>query len=188
MKKIIAAMLMCMMVLSLAGCGKTGIAGAANDWVTEDDDIEAYKYEDGTYLYEGKIGSTMKTQWFDFTVNDAYYTEDSIGGYSPSDGNVLVVVDLTLKNTFTESIPMWDDDFIVLWGDDEYTYPVEVSEPLLDEQLPFEFDMKVDEKVNGVLVFEAPAGDGDYSIAFVEYYEDDTEGDAFRVYFTAEEK
>ena len=191
MKKFIAAVLAGIMMMSLAACGKTGIAGAGSNWVEEDDNIEAYKYDDGTYLYEGREGSTMKTAWFDFTVNGAYYTEDSIGGYTPSNGNILVVVDLTLKNTFTESVPMWQDDFVLLWTeevDDEYSYPVEVSESLLDDQFPYEFNMKVNETVDGLLIFEAPAGEEDFSIAFIEYYEDNSEGDAFRVYFSADEK
>ena len=34
----------------------------------------------------------------------------------------------------------------------------------------------------------APEGTEDFSIGFVEYYENDTEGNGFWVYFTADEK
>ena len=100
MKKFLAAMLTGIMLLSIAGCGKTGIqnAGADDSWVEDDDDVEVHEYSDGTKLYEGRMGSEMKTAWFNFTVNDAYYTEDAIGVYTPSYGNILVVVDLTIKN------------------------------------------------------------------------------------------
>ncbi len=193
MKKFLAAMLTGIMLLSIAGCGKTGIqnAGADDSWVEDDDDVEVYEYSDGSKLYEGRMGSEMKTAWFNFTVNDAYYTEDAIGGYTPSEGNVLVVVDLTVKNTFSESIPMFDTDFQLQWGDDAddaYSFPVVTNEEIIKGQLPEEYELKVKESKSGVYVFEAPAGNKDFSLSFLEYYEDDTEGNLFFVYFTADEK
>ncbi len=193
MKKFLAAVLTGIMLLSIAGCGKTGIqnAGADDSWVDDDEDVDVYEYDDGTKLYEGKIGSKMKTAWFDFTVNSAYYTEDAIGGYTPSEGNVLVVVDITVKNTFQESIPMFDTDFQLQWGDDAddaYSFPVATNEQILDDQLPEEYELKVKESTTGVLIFEAPEGNEDFSLSFLEYYEDDTEGNLFFVYFTADEK
>lgn len=192
MKKFLAAILTGIMLLSIAGCGKTGIQNAGDDsWVDADDDVEVYNYDDGTKLYEGKIGSKMQTAWFDFTVNSAYYTEDAIGGYTPSDGNVLVVVNITVKNTFQETIPMFDTDFQLQWGDDAddaYAFPVATNEKILSDQLPEEYDLKVKETQTGVLVFEAPAGNEDFSLSFLEYYEDNTEGNLFFVYFTADEK
>ena len=188
MKKFFAAILTGIMLLSLAGCGKSGLA---DSWANADDDVEVHTYDDGSKLYEGKIGSTMKTTWFNFTVNSAYTTEDSIGGYTPSNGNVLVVVDITVKNTFSETIPMFDTDFQLQWGDDAddaYSFPVCTSEEIIKDQLPEEYELKVKEEVTGVLVFEAPAGNDDFSVSYLEYYEDGTEGDLFFVYFTADEK
>lgn len=188
MKKFLAAVLAGIMLLSIAGCGKTGLG---DSWVAEDDDIEVSTFSDGTKCYEGKIGSKMKTAWFDFTVNSAYYTEDAIGGYTPSDGNILVVVDITVKNTFEESIPMFDTDFQLQWGDDAddaYSFPVLTNEKLLNDQLPEQYDLKVKEETTGTLIFEAPEGNEDFSLSFLEYYEDDTEGNLFFVYFTADEK
>jgi len=191
MKKFLAAVLTGIMLLSIAGCGKTGIENAGDSWVSDDEDVDVYEYDDGTKLYEGKIGSKMKTAWFDFTVNSAYYTEDAIGGYTPSEGNILVVVNVTVKNTFQESIPMFDTDFQLQWGDDAddaYAFPVATSEKILDDQFPEEYDLKVKESTTGVLIFEAPEGNEDFSLSFLEYYEDDTEGNLFFVYFTADEK
>lgn len=188
MKKLVAAVLTSMMVLSLAGCGKTGIAGAADNWVSEENQVEATKLDDGSYYYEGRMGSTMKTAWFDYSIDSAYYTTDEIGGYSASEGNELVVVELTLKNTFEESVPMYYGDFELEWGDgdDEYTYSI--TDEIMDDQYPEQYDLKVNETRTGYLVFEAPEGTEDFSIGFVEYYENDTEGNGFWVYFTADEK
>ena len=187
MKKFFAALLTGVMLLSLAGCGKSGLE---SNWA-ESQGIDVYTADDGTVYYEGKTGNTMKTAWFDFTVNSAYYTEDAIGGYTPSDGNVLVVVDITVKNTFSESIPMFDTDFQLQWGDeadDAFQFPVTTSEEIIDNQLPEEYELKVKEETTGVLVFEAPEGYEDFSLSYLEYYEDGTEGNLFFVYFTADEK
>lgn len=189
MKKLLSIVLVLTMILAIAGCGKSGLG---TEWASSDDDIQVYDFDDGTHLYEGRMGSKMKTAWFDFTINDAYYTEDAIGGYTPSNGNVLVVVELTIKNTFSESIPMSNWDFQLQWGEDDddeaYAFPVETNEDLLSDQLPAEYNLKVNDSKTGTLVFEAPAGYEDFSVSFVEYYEDDTEGDYFFVYFSADEK
>ena len=190
MKKFLAAVLTGIMLLSIAGCGKTGIQNAGADWISEGN-IDVYENSDGTFEYDGKIGATMQTAWFSYVVNDAYYTTDSIGGYTPSDGDVLVVVDVTVKNTFQESIPMFDTDFQLQWNDDAedaYAFPIATSEKLLSNQLPEEYTLKVNEETTGVLIFEAPAGYEDFCLGFLEFYEDNTEGNLFFVYFSADEK
>ena len=190
MKKFMTAVLAGMMALSLVACGKTGIAGAADDWVQNDENITATKLDDGSYYYEGRIGSTMKTAWFNYSINDAYYTTDEIGGYTPAAGNELVVVEFTIKNTFGQTVPMSNWDFDLEWGDgdDDYAYPIEVSESILDDQFPSEYELEVNESRTGTLVFEAPEGTKDFGVGFIEYYENDTEGNGFWVYFTADEK
>ena len=160
------------------------------DWVQNDENITVTEFEEGFYYYEGRMGSTMKTAWFDYSIDAAYYTTDEIGGYSPAEGNELVVVEITIKNTFARTVPMSNWDFDLEWGtgNEEYTYPIEVSEPILENQFPAEYELKVNESRTGTLVYEAPEGTKDFSVGFVEYYENDTEGNAFWVYFTAEEK
>ena len=191
MKKFVAAILATMMVMSLAGCGKTGLLDGegALAWAEKDENIEYTEYDDGTYIFEGKMDCVMKTAWFDFTVNDAYLTED-IDGYTPADGDVFLVVDMTLKNTFTESVGMYTYDFCVQWDEDAYTYPIE--DEIMDGQYPSDYTLSVDEKRDGVYIFEVPAGYEDYAIFFEELYDDGSDegvsGDLFAVYFTAEEK
>ena len=189
MKKFVVAIIASMMVMSLAGCGKTGI-GAASDWVSSDENITAYELDDGSYYYEGAIGSTMRTAWFDYSIDSAYTTTDSIGGYTPDDGNALVVVEMTIKNTFNQSIPMSNWDFDIEWGDGDYdfAYPIEVSEPVMTDQFPSEYTLESGKTRSGYLIFEVPEGTEDFGVGFVEYYEDETEGNGFWVYFTADEK
>ena len=172
MKKMMATCLAVMLLLT--GCGdKTGYA------------------EDG--YGEGNLGDTMHTYFFDYTVNSAYLCPE-FEGYTPSqEGYTLLVADVTVKNTFNESIPMYDTDFQVQWNtEDGYDVPITYyADAVSDQQLPTEYELAVDEERTGLLVFEVPADQKDFSISYLELFESETseegdEGDVFFVYFTAE--
>lgn len=116
----------------------------------------------GSGSSEGRTGDTMETYFFDFTVNSAYLTSD-YAGRTPGEGNVLLVADITVKNTFEQSIEMYDTDFQVQWddGDDAYAYPITTDmetytevEPVGENQLPGTYPMAVDEERSGELVYE----------------------------------
>ncbi len=139
---------------------------------------------------EGGMGDTMHTYFFDYTVNSAYLC-DSFEGYTAAqEGYQLLVADVTVKNTFQESIPMFDTDFQIQWSsdaDDAYDVPITYyMDALSDQQLPSEYDLGVDEERSGLLVFEVPEGETDFSISYLELFDDESEGDVFFVYFTAE--
>lgn len=139
---------------------------------------------------EGRIGDVMQTAWFTFTVNSAYVTGE-YEGYAPAEGNELLVVDITVKNTFNASTPMFDTDFQAQWNDtadDAYAWPVEAAYSLSSDILPDQYELAINESRNGLLLYEVPANNKDFSISFLEWYEDDTEGDVFFVYFTAEDR
>ena len=75
---------------------------------------------------EGRIGDTMHTYFFDYTVNDAY-TCASYEGTTPASGNIFLVVDITVKNTSTQSYNMFDTDFqaqLGTDGEDDYRVPI----------------------------------------------------------------
>ena len=105
---------------------------------------------------------------------------------------------MTIKNTFHESIPMYDDDFQGQWSagseSDAFAWPITEGagegdlDPVAEEQLPAEYELAVSESRTGTLVFDVPAGEKDFSVAHMELFDDDSEGDTFFVYFTAEEK
>ena len=201
---LVAAMLAGM----LAGCGggttaedlKEQIAAAEGNGpaeaVPEDGEEDGdYITPDYTGYAEGFLGDAMRTSWFDFTVNEAYLCGE-YEGYEAAEGNVLVVVDMTLYNYSTFSVPMYDTDFELLWYDsnDEfcYAFPVtcpedensEGAEPVGD-MLETEYTLGIHQTVEGVHVYEVPEGSTDFSLGFQEYFEDETEGDVFFVYFTA---
>ena len=183
MKKLLTLALAAMMALSLAACG----GDAASSESAESS--------------EGRTGDTMETYFFDFTVNSAYLTE-SYEGYTPAvEGDMLLVAEVTVKNTFQESIEMYDTDFQLAWGeeDDAYAYPVttdmetfEELDPVGENQLPGTYPLAVNEERSGELVYEVPSGYTDFSICYLEMFDDGTEegdtGDYHFVYFTAEDQ
>lgn len=149
---------------------------------------------------EGRIGDTMETFFFDFTVNSVRLTRD-YEGYTPDDGNVLLVADITVKNTNRQSIEMYDTDFWAQWGkgDDVLAYPItldaetyETLDPVGDSQLPGTYTLAADEERTGELVYEVPSGFTDFSIAYLEQFVDDSgeesTGETYFVYFTAEDQ
>ena len=72
MKRVFVLVTALVMALSLAACGG---------------DAEAN---------EGRVNDTMETYFFDFTVNSAYLTAD-YEGYTPAEGNVLLVAPSRLR-------------------------------------------------------------------------------------------
>ena len=150
--------------------------------VTADDDGYA----------EGRIGDVMRTYFFDYTVNSAYTCKE-FEGYTPAEGNKLLVAEITVKNTDRSTVTMYDTDFQIQWGDDDnddaYAAPITYyGNTVSDEQLPEEYDLGVNEEKTGLLVYEVPEDSKDYSISYLEQFSNETEGDVFFVYFTAKDK
>lgn len=171
MKKFVSTLLALALALSLAGCGKDGVSA-----------------KDG--YAEGRLGDAMHTYFFDYTVNSAYTCAD-FNGYTPEEGNKVLVAEVTVKNTVTQSLEMYDTDFQVQWGDDDdgFDFPVTYyADPVSDDQLPEIYSLAVDEERTGLLVFEVPQEETDFSISYLEEFDDDTEGDVFFVFFTAKEQ
>ena len=144
----------------------------------------------------------MHTMFFDFTVTGAYLAEE-YEGYQPAEGNQLLVADITVKNTFRESIEMYDTDF---QGPDgrrrrtrtAYSIPITTDpetftelEPVGGYQLPGTYPLAVDEERSGQLVYEVPQGYVDFSLSYLELYDDGSEeentGDTYFVFFTAQD-
>lgn len=129
------------------------------------------------------VGDKISTDFFDYTPKSAE-AADSYEGYTPAEGNKLVVVNMTIKNTQTYSMPMSLYDFQIQWGngDDDFDCPLE---QFCDGQLPDEYDIPINATAQGLLIFEVPADQKDFSLSFLEIYEDNSEGDVYFTYFTA---
>lgn len=187
MKKLISLTLTLLLTLALTACGgnSSGGGSASNEVYAEDG------------FGEGRIGDVVHSIFMDFSVNSAY-TTSNYNGYTAPEGMKVLVAEMTIKNTSTASLPMWDDDFQAQWTTSEETG--EFSWPITDdgeggdldavaeEQLPAEYELAVNESRTGALVFDVPAEEKDFSISHLELFDDGTEGDTFFVFFTAEAK
>lgn len=169
---------------ALAGCNSTPSNG--------DSARVGYPNEDG--YAEGRLGDTMHSYFFDYTVKSAYVC-DTYEGYTPASGNELLVAEITVKNTHNESIEMYDSDFQVQWNDDAddaYNFPItlnlQTGETVGKNMLPDVYTLAVNESRTGIIAFEVPSGNKDFSISYMEYFDDDSSGDVFFVYFTADKK
>lgn len=180
MKKIISLLLATLLTACLAGCGDSSNITNANI-------IHA---EDG--YAEGSMEDIMHTYFFTYTVNNAYVC-DQYESYVPADGNDLLVAEVTVENISDETITMYDTDFQVQWGDDEnddafdvpITYYVDTTETIGKNIFPYEYELKKKESRTGHLVFEVPEGKTEFSISYLEYFSDETSGNVFFVFFTA---
>ncbi len=184
MKRIIALLLIVLSVATMAGCAKSNSDSGSGDNSTG-------FAEDG--YARGNFNDTMHTYFFDFTIESAYVCSE-FEGYTPAAGNELLVVETVVKNTFTETITMYDTDFQAQWNDDAddaFNFPV-TDYSFSSEVLPEAYDLKVNESRTGLLVYEVPEGHDDFSVSSQEAFEtdniEDAYGDVFFVYFTAERK
>ena len=176
MKRLASFFLVLMMVSSLAACG------------------EGFGQKDEPGVKYGYIGDTMSTEWFDFVVTDAYSCSE-YRRYTPSAGYKLVIVTMSLKNNCGESVNMWGDDFVILWGDDDDTFDMDIPLPagISGDQFPDEYVLGINASRTGVMVCEVPREFRDFSIGFMELFESETnpdgeEGNTFFVDFTAEDR
>jgi hypothetical protein len=166
------------LVLALTACGDSGSGSAGGS---------ASGSGDG--YVEGRIGDVMSDRFFDFTVNSVY-TCDSMGDYTPETGKKLLVAELTIKNTFNETIPMFDTDFQAQWDDQDdpdnaFANPVETV--VSEDQLEADYDLGVEEERTGLLIFEVPKDLQDFSIVYLEEFDNDDTGSLYQVYFTVKD-
>ncbi len=133
----------------------------------------------------GQVGDTMKTMFFDFSV-DAVSSPEEYDGYTPAEGNRLVVCTVTVDNTFGETLPMYDTDFQLQWGsgDEDYAWAVDAFN---DQLMPLEWELLTGDTATYDMLFEAPADVDRFMLVYLEMYTDadgnDGEGDLFNVNF-----
>jgi len=203
MKKVLSVLLSLLLILGLL----TGCSGSSDTEPAETEPAETQTEEteteesagteetEETGESDGRLGQVIETYFFNFTVNSAYMCDD-YHGYTPQDGNTLLVVDIDVENTVNSSIPMFDLDFQAQWGDDAedaYSWPIttdpetgESLDTVCEEQLPAEYELAIGETINGELVYEVPQGYKDYSIStYDDFSDEEMEGDVYFVYFTA---
>lgn len=167
LKKCPAVMAVLMLLFALAACSNNSTQSGRTD---------------------GDIGRTFDTMFFDYTVVSAEST-DEYDGYNPADGNKLIVVTVKVTNDFGSTLPMYDTDFQLQWGDgdDDYAWAVDAFN---DKMMPLEWELANGETATYVMLFEAPAGKTGFSLCYLEKYTDrngnDQTGDFYSANFTVQ--
>ena len=184
MKRTIKALAAAILLAGCTSCGSNRVSGMI--------DRDVIVPKDG--YAEGGLRDSLRTAWFDLTVNNAE-TAETYGSITPAEGETLLIVNITLVSTFDSDTVMFDTDFQAQWGgegEEDYRFPVTAYDPSLTEKgmLEEEYVLSPQETVTGNLVFSVPAGYETYSLSFMEYFElfgdesgSDNAGDLFFVYF-----
>ena len=134
----------------------------------------------------GELGDELKTMFFTFAVDEASSPAD-YAGYTPAEGNRLVLCTVRVKNTFGETLPMYDTDFQLQWGsgDEDWAW---AQDAFTDAMMPLEWELLTGDEVSYEMLFEAPAEVDRFMLVYLEQYVDEEgsegEGDLFNVNFS----
>ena len=163
---------------SLYGAGSNGVSGGTG--------TSGSTGTSGVLTAAGDIGRTFDTMFFDYTVlsveNPAEYD-----GYTPEDGNQLIVVRVRVKNDFGSTLPMYDTDFPLFWGngDSDFSWAVDAFNK---NMMPLEWELANGEEAVYDMLFEAPADKTEFSLSYLEEYTDkagrERTGEWYDAYFT----
>ena len=183
-KIVIIGCTMILFSMLLAGCsGKKNANGSM-------------KAEDGR-SYGGLIKAVMKekvsTAFFDVTIEDAakyntYQFEDGL--YQADAGNTYLVVTLTIKNTYEKDLPMSITDFTLDFkgnGKENVISGYGKTDLTQDNFMENIFTLKRGESITKSILFTVKDKD-QYTINYLEYYEDKFEGDFYQIQLKPEEK
>lgn len=138
---------------------------------------------------EGRLGDTFSTYFFEYSVDSAAYPE-SYEGYTATEGMQLIDVVISLKNTDSEAIPMFNNDFQVQWhdlgeGDEDYGSGVILENSTTS--MPEEFTLERAATAQYHIIYEVPAAAKDFSVSYLELFDDNAEGSTFFTFFENKE-
>lgn len=204
MKKFGVLLLAAILAAALTGCGRWGILSHDMDDLPErlmdqrggfslpdggsapQADSGASESEPGGYTITGEPGDVMSTCFFDFTVKSAAIVAD-YGGKTADDGEELLDTVIEVKNTYGSALPMSIYDFQIQWGDGDEDFDYEDDDFWgADGAMPESYQLKDGQSVTYHVVFSVPADSTDFSVSYLERFSDDTTGDVYFVYFTAD--
>lgn len=167
LKKCSVVLAVLMLVLALGACSDKGTQGGGTN---------------------GDIGHTFSTMFFDYTVVSAESTME-YDGYTPGNGNKLVVLSVKVKNDFGSTLPMYDTDFQLQWGEgeDDFAWAVDAFN---NDMMPLEWELEDGKTATYDMLFEVPAGITEFSLCYLEEYTDrngnEQRGDFYSANFAVE--
>jgi hypothetical protein len=184
-KKVLCALMLgTALCAALTGCkGKTDENGSS---VSED----GRSYGGVLQISQGEKADTA---FFDLTVDEAlqydtYQFDDGL--YQTQEGNVYLVVKVTVKNTYEEDLPMCITDFVLDYDGNEETEPITGygNTDLKDSEFMDNlFTLKQGESITKNILYTV-AEKEEYTLQYKEYYEDGFEGNTYQIQITPEKK
>ena len=135
--------------------------------------------------HTAEMGETLENEFFSLKVTEAY-RYSSMGDYVPEDGYDYVAVNITVKNIFTDKIPVGNYDYVLRWGEGDdnsfEAYDTEGLEIYYDLDLfPDDTELSIGASKSGYVIFEAPSDSTGLQLEYVEVYDDDFEGNTYRI-------
>ena len=124
----------------------------------------------GALTATGDIGRTFSTMFFDYTVVSVE-SPAAYDGYTAESGNKLLVVRVRVKNDFGSTLPMYDTDFPLFWGNGDYEYSWAVD-AFNGNMMPLEWELADGQEATWDMLFEVPADRMDFSLSYLEEYTD----------------
>lgn len=152
------------------------------------------KAEDGrSYggIIEAELGEKVSTAFFDVTVKEAtkyetYQFDDGL--YQADSGNTYLLVKVTIKNTYEKDLPMSITDFTLNYdGNKSKDIIIGYGKTDLkqDDFMENLFTLRKGESVTKYILFTVK-DKKTYTLNYTEYYEDEFEGNKFRIAITPE--
>ena len=135
---------------------------------------------------DGVIGTTFRTYFFDYSVDSVAFPSE-YEGYVASEGMQLLDVVITIKNTFGDTLPMFNSDFQIQWhdlgnGEDDFDYGIVMDDS--STVMPYSYSLANGDTCNYHIIYEVPAEAKEFSVSFMEFFADNTEGDVFFTRFS----
>lgn len=131
-----------------------------------------------------ELDDKVSTAFFDYRVENVSVYQDYHGMRARED-HQIVAVKLKIENDENYPLPMGRYDFRLQWGleGEEFAYP---ETWYYREQLPNEYNIPEKESVSGELIFQVPQGQRNLSLAYLEIFENEGQGDAYFICFTVD--
>lgn len=164
--------------------GSPSSAGSGSGSQPDQQEINNALAAEDDKLLDGRIGDQLSTAFFDFSVSSVQRMT-SYQGMTPAEGNEFIVANIWLHNTMRQSLPMFDSDFLLVYGDgdNDYVFPVTMDAPekQTGNMLASQYSVGINKEITGDLVFEVPKGSTSGFLYFEEYFDNGETGEYYTV-------
>lgn len=127
----------------------------------------------------GEEGTTLRTGLFSFGVLGSY-TRTWLNSFQPGEGKKVLAVRLVVENPTASPVSIPTSTFAVYWDGEESTQPLE-SSGLLSSQLPDLITLSPHQITAGVLLYEAPEEEENFTLSCSICYSDGTVAGIYQV-------